>query len=108
MSDKQLAAFKREHEKRKSAKSGFKYYYYYNPNVGVRYFRVKKGKDVMQIIDSVQIKKGRAYTTGVTFIGYISFVGSWGWKLDESRNIVEISEKTFNKVLEKMIKKFTK
>jgi hypothetical protein len=108
MNNKQVAAFKREHEKKNATKSGFKYYYYYNPNVGARYFKVKKGKDVMQVISSVQIKKGRAYTEGITFIGYISFIGSWGWKLDESRNIVEISEKKFNKVLEKMIKKITK
>ncbi len=84
------------------------YYFYSNPNQGERYFKVRDGKDVMQIIESVQMKAGRPYALGVTYIKYQSFLSSWGWKLKESRNIKVISEKKFNKVLERMIKKFIK
>ncbi len=86
------------------------YYFYSNPYNGERYFKVEEGKDVvMQIIESNgQEKRGRPYVIGVSYIKYMSFLSSWGWRLKESKNIKVISEKKFNKVLDKMIKKFTK
>jgi hypothetical protein len=80
------------------------YYCYSNTNVGVRYFKVKEGKPVLQIISSIQKKKGRAYCIGVTYMSYTTFIGSWGWKKKESRFIKEISKGKFNSVLDKMIK----
>jgi len=83
-----------------------KYYFYSNPNQGERYFRVKESEKVLQIIEKTQPKKGRPYQRGVTYIQYLSFLGSWGWRLSESKNIKEITKKEFNKVLDKMIKEF--
>jgi hypothetical protein len=84
------------------------YYRYSNPNVGERYFKVKEGKPVLQIIKSVQQKRGRAYCIGVTYMSYTTFIGSWGWKKKESRFIKEISKDKFNSVLDKMIKTILK
>ncbi len=84
------------------------YYHYNNPNVGERFFKVKEGKPVLQIVASTQKKKGRAYQLGVNYMTYITFIGSWGWKKDESMFIKTITKKDFEQVLTKMIKKFTK
>ena len=84
------------------------YYHYSNPNVGDRYFKVKEGEPVLQIVASTQKKKGRAYQKGVNYMTYITFVGSWGWKKDESRFIKTISKREFDKQLNKMIKDFLK
>lgn len=84
------------------------YYFYSNPNVGERYFKVKENKPVLQIISKNKIKKGRANVKGVCYIQYNTFIGSWGWKKLESRYIKTISKSKFDKVLNKMIKSFTK
>lgn len=82
------------------------YYRYENPNVGVRYFKVtKENEPVLQVIESVQAKKGRAYTIGITYITYLTFIGSWGWRLSESRFIKEISVDEFNLALNKSLNK---
>ena len=84
------------------------YYEYSNPNVGTRFFKVKEGQPVLQIVASTQKKKGRAYQLGVNYMTYITFISSWGWKKDESRFIKPIKKEVFEKVLTKMIKKFIK
>lgn len=84
------------------------YYHYYNINVGERYFKVIEGEPVLQIVERTQKKKGRPFQIGVNYITYMSFIGSWGWKKDESKFIKTISKAEFEKVLGKMIKKFTK
>jgi len=84
-----------------------KYYFYSNKYQGERYFKVEgNDNDVLQIITKVTEKKGRAYCIGVTYIKYITFIGSWGWKLSESKNIKEIKRKEFDKELKKMIDAF--
>lgn len=84
------------------------YYRYLNENVGERYFKVTEGEPVLQIVAGTQKKKGRAYQLGVNYMNYMTFIGSWGWKKDESKFIKTISKAQFEKVLNKMIKKFTK
>lgn len=84
------------------------YYKYDNPNVGVRYFKVEEGKPVLQIIESIQKKKGRPFQMGVNYITYMSFIGSWGWKLAESKNIKTIPKDKFERILDKMVLKFKK
>lgn len=82
-----------------------KYYKYSNIHQGVRFFRVKgNDKDVLQIVSSVVEKKGRPYCFGFNNIKYSTFIGSWGWKLGESKNISEISEKQFNSELKRVAK----
>lgn len=85
---------------------GAKYYFYSNPNQGERYFRVEGEKEVLQIVTKVTEKKGRTYCIGISYIKYSTFIGSWGWKINESRNIREIHQSSFDRELEKMIKKF--
>jgi len=83
------------------------YYKYDNPHQGVRYFKVKETYgDVLQIITESVPKKGRPYMKGITFIKYSTWIGSWGWKLKESKNIVEIKRKEFQTVLKEMLKQF--
>lgn len=64
-----------------------KYYEYYNPNNGRRFFRVKENERVLQIIWETVPKKGKAYIQGISYLNYLTFIGSWGWKLSESKNI---------------------
>lgn len=84
------------------------YYHYSNVNIGERYFKVIEGEPVLQIITSTQKKKGRPFQIGVNYLTYVSFIGSWGWKMSESNFIKTISKAQFEKVLNKMIKKFIK
>lgn len=84
------------------------YYHYFNENVGERYFKVKENEPVLQIVAGTQKKKGRPYQMGVNYMNYNTFIGSWGWKKSESKFIKTISKDKFEKVLEKMIKKFKK
>lgn len=81
------------------------YYHYSNPNVGERYFKVIENKQVLQIIESQQKKKGRPFQLGINYINYNTFIGSWGWKKNESKFIKTISRHKFENVLNKMIKK---
>jgi hypothetical protein len=86
-----------------------KYYHYSNPNVGERYFKVRgKSSPVLQVVSAIQIKKGRANCIGISLIGYVSFIGSWGWKKEESRFLKEISKGKFEKALTKTMKKILK
>ena len=84
------------------------YYIYSNPYRGERYFKVTKYEKVLQIIASVIPKKGRPYQEGVNYIAYSTFIGSYGWKMKESRWLKEISKARFDKLLDKMIVKFKK
>ena len=82
------------------------YYRYDNKYVGEKFFRTNGTNDVLSIVSSVQEKKGRTFCIGVTYIKYSTFIGSWGWKLEESKNIVEIKKSEFNYELKKMVNKF--
>ncbi len=85
-----------------------KYYRHYNEYQGERFFKVVKGKDVLQIVASTAIKRGRPYMAGINMMKYISFIGSWGWKMQESRCLTEISKKEFEKKFLKIINKLKK
>lgn len=85
-----------------------KYYKFSNENVGIRYFKVNQSEYVLQVISHTQKKKGRPFQKGVNLIRYSSFIGSWGWKLDNSKFIKEITKDEFEKQLNKMIKSFNK
>ena len=85
-----------------------KYYRYFNINQGERFFKVRPKKNVIQVIVSVQLKKGRAYTQGISIMKYSTFIGSYGWKMKESRNITEISREEFYKKFNKILKKLEK
>lgn len=85
-----------------------KYYLYKSEWRGERYFKVAPWKDVVQIVVYTQPKKGRPYQKGITLMKYISFIGSWGWKLKESKNIKEVSKAEFEKMFEKILKRLRK
>lgn len=88
-----------------SKNNDIKYYSYSNIHQGERYFRVKdNNSDVLQIVTKVTEKKGRVYCLGVSYIRYSTFIGSWGWKMKESRWLKEITKNDFNSQLKKMIK----
>ena len=84
------------------------YYKYSNPNIGERFFRVKKNKPVLQIINKCQKKKGRANIVGINFIEYKTFISSWGWKKYESKFLKTISKEMFDKAIDRIIKKIKK
>lgn len=73
-----------------------KYYKYETPHTGIRYFKVKDNhSDVVQIVYSHKEKVGRAYCIGITLIKYTSFIGNYGWKLDESKYIKEVTAEEY-------------
>jgi|688.fasta_scaffold34970_4 hypothetical protein len=84
------------------------YFLYSNPNVGDRWFKVIENEAVLQIVTKVQKKKGRPYQNGVTFISYMTFISSWGWKKTESKYLKPIKKSKFDAQLNKMIRKFQK
>ncbi len=85
-----------------------KYYFYSNLNQGRRYFKVQPFKDVVQIVVHVQPKKGRPYQKGITLMRYTTFLSSWGWKLNESKNLKQITEKEYELIFDKILKRLRK
>lgn len=84
---------------------GTKYYRYYTEYGGECYFKVSgTNQDVLQVVTKSNAKRG-SYKIGAYFIKYNSFIGSKGWKLNESKNTKEISQEEFDSVVDQMLKR---
>jgi hypothetical protein len=85
-----------------------KYYFYSNKHQGQRYFKVDPFKDVIQVVVHTQPKKGRPFMKGITLMKYLTFLQSWGWKMEESIYLKEITKKEYEKAFAKILKKLEK
>jgi hypothetical protein len=86
-----------------------KYYRFYSQDKGERFFKVTHYKDVVQIITKNQSKKGRPYATGITFIKYITFVATYGFKFWRDPNKLKaITKGEFEIQFTKMVNKLAK
>lgn len=89
------------------------YYRFKCDHRGLHYFRVKKIKGeptplVVKITIGTQPKKGRPFCVGITLIKYITFISSYGWKMESeewNNSIKEITEAEYNKAFELLMKK---
>ena len=89
-----------------------KYYRHKSNYRGLHYFKVKDDNPegfATKVTMGHCVKKGRAYSVGITFIRHTSFVGSYRWMLGrnlENNELIEISkdeyESAFNIVMKKL------
>ncbi len=86
------------------------YYRMVDKYKGHHYFKVNpiKMSEVVKITVGTQPKAGRPYCFGITFIKYLTFVSSYGWRKDDPRwnpNILRISKKEYDSAFDLVVKR---
>ena len=85
-----------------------KYYRLIGDYKGHHYFKVdhhNMDNPVIKVTFGTQPKRGRPYCPGITMIKYTSFIGNYGWNMENRKDIKEITKTEYDKAFDGLLKK---